>query len=148
MPDISTFWDPAAGRGDWAQAGPDLSAGTDLETAVIISLFTDRRAEPDEIIPDGSGDARGWWGDTGRARPLGSKLWLLERAKQTEDTRHRAFDYITDALAWLIEDGVAATVDVLVQWQRPGLLASQVTITEPSGRTSVFNYHWAWKAVS
>ncbi|MCW5760104.1 MAG: phage GP46 family protein [Phenylobacterium sp.] len=148
MPDISTFWSPGESRGDWAVAGFDLASGTDLETAVLISLFTDRRADPDDVIPDGSGDPRGWWGDALGARPLGSKLWLLERAKQTEDTRQRAQGYAEDALAWLVEDGVAAEVVVAASWQGPGFLGLQVTISEPDGRQTAFNYQWAWKAVS
>lgn len=147
MPDISTFWNPAAARGDWQLAGPDLAKGTDLETAVIISLFTDARADPDDVIPDGTGNPRGWWGDTGRPRRIGSKLWLLSRAKETEETRLRAQDYCEAALAWLTEDGVAASVDVVAAWQaQPGRLGVTVTITEPNGDVS--NYQWAWKAVN
>lgn len=154
MPDIDTVWVPGLSRGDWTLNGADLGRGDDLATAVIISLFTDRRADPDDEIPDASGDRRGWWGDTGRTRPLGSKLWLLERAKQTEQTRQRAQDYAADALAWLIEDGVAAAVDVVAAWQGPnaptggGFLGLLVTVTEPGGQVSTFNYQWAWKAVS
>lgn len=147
MPDIATIWQPAEGRGDWVLAGPDLAKDQDLATAVLISLFTDRRADPDDRIPDGSRDPRGWWGDAGRARPLGSKLWLLERAKQTEATRLAAKDYVDEALAWMIEDGVAAAVTTTVVWQRAGLLAIEVLIDEPDGRQQVFNYQWAWEAV-
>lgn len=148
MPDIATVWNPAAGHGDWVIAGPDLLSGQDLETSVIISLFTDARASADDIIPDGTGNPRGWWGDTNWPRPLGSKLWLLERAKQTEQTRQRAQDYIEAALAWLIEDGIAASVSVVTQWQGRGFLAAAVTIAEPDGRTSAFNYQWAWGDVA
>lgn len=143
MPDITTFWVPAEGRGDWAVRGPDLAAGRDLETAVLISLFTDRRAEPDDVIPDGSGDPRGWWGDP----DLGSRLWLLERAKQTEDTRQRAQDYAQEALEWLVEDGVADEVTVVAEWQARGFLGLRVTIVEPDGREGVLNYQWAWQGV-
>lgn len=149
MPDISTFWKPEEARGDWLLAGADLAKATDLETAVIISLFTDGRADPDDVIPDGTGNPRGWWGDTGRTRRLGSKLWLLDRAKETEETRLRAQDYCEAALAWLVEDGVAASVEVDAAWQsKPGWLGVKVTILEPDATVSVFNYQWAWKAVN
>lgn len=148
MPDIATAWDPAAAGGDWRLAGPDLAAGDDLASAVLISLFTDRRAEDGDRAPAGA-DLRGWWGDLGRTRPLGSKLWLLERAKQTEATRLAAEDYARDALQWLIEDGVAAAVDVAASWQGPGFLGVVVVVTEPSGGAArTFNYQWAWKGVS
>lgn len=148
MPDISTFWQPQQVRGDWALAGADLAAGGDLATAVLISLFTDRRADPDDVIPDGTADPRGWWGDAGRDVPIGSKLWLLEREKRTEPVRLRAEDYIAEALQWLVDDGVAAAVEVTAQWALGGRLEAQVTIIEPAGRQQVFNYQWAWKGVS
>lgn len=148
MPDISTLWVPATGYGDWAVAGPDLASGDDLATAVLISLFTDRRAETDDVIPDGSGDPRGWWGDLGRARPLGSRLWLLERAKQTEAVRLAAQDFCEAALAWLVEDGVAASVTVVTAWQRPAFLAIDVRIDQPDGSVRDFTYQWAWKDVT
>lgn len=151
MPDITTFWDGASGRGDWALSGPDLQAGDDLATSVLLSLFTDRRADPDDQIPDGSSDPRGWWGDQGADVPIGSKLWLLDRSKKTEAVRLRAQNYIEDALQWLLGDGVAAAVTVATNWQnRPGqgFLAAQVTIVQPNTRTSIFNYQWAWGGVS
>jgi phage gp46-like protein len=149
MADIQTIWDAANGRGDWLSRGPDLAAGDDLATSVLISLFTDARADPDDVIPDGSGDARGWWGDTGRPMRLGSKLWLLDRAKQTEETRLRAQDYITDALQWLIDGGIAASIDVVTEWDRPGFLACAIVLHEPDGSAlRTFNYQWAWKDVT
>lgn len=149
MPDIATIWDVNAGQGDWAVEGADLARNDDLETAVLLSLFTDRRAAPEDVIPDGSGNPRGWWGDAGRSRPLGSKLWLLDRAKQTEETRLRAKDYAEDALAWLIEVGIAASITVEAEWQRAKMLGLRVVLFEPDGtELRVFNYQWAWKGVS
>ena len=81
--------------------------------AVIISLFTWRRARPDDDLP---GDLRmGWWGDSVPEIPndrIGSRLWLLSRAKLTAETVARAREYAEEALAWLVEDGVAARVTV------------------------------------
>ena len=148
MPDISTIWTPGESRGDWALAGPDLASGADLETAVLISLFTDRAADPDDEIPDGSGDPRGWWGDAGETQKIGSKLWLLERAKRTEANRLRAQDYADEALAWMVEAGIADSVASFAEWAGEGRLDMAVTITRPDGREDVFNYQWAWKAVS
>jgi len=149
MADISTVWDPDNGRGDWVVVGADLVAGDDLATAVLISLFTDRRAEAEDVIPDGSGDPRGWWGDTGRDFPLGSKLWLLDRSKQTEDVRQRAEDYINDCLAWVLDGGIAASLTVEASWQKAGMLGARIVLFEPDGSIQrEFNYQWAWKDVS
>ena len=82
MADITTTWSPYNLRGDWTVSNGSLASGNDLETAVIISLFTDRRAAPSDVIPDGTGDPRGWWADVdtnGNLDEWGSRLWLIDR---------------------------------------------------------------------
>ena len=116
--DVRLFYRPGAaqiGMADIEIRGGDVALGHDLETAVIISLFTDKRARPDDILPGASDDRRGWWGDTYSEienDPLGSHLWLLHREKQTQQTLNRAREYCQDALQWLIEDGIASEINV------------------------------------
>src|SRR5260363_352074 len=92
---ILMSWSAGSGAGGMWPGSAEVS---DLQIAVMISLFTGRQARPDDVIPDGSTDARGWWGKPN----IGSRLWLLERAKATEATRQQARDYMTEALQWLI----------------------------------------------
>lgn len=116
MSDIRTTWSPAL-TGDWLLSGGALDATRDLETAVILSLFTDRRAGDSDRLPDGSADRRGWWGDaTVPDRPMGSRLWLLAREKTTPQMRLRAIGYVREALAWMIGDGIADRVDVSAEY--------------------------------
>lgn len=145
MPDITIAWSAADGRGDWTlAAGGDLDTGDDLANAVLLSLFTDRPALPDDVLPDGTTDRRGWWGD----RDLGSRLWLLERAKQTEETRRRAEDYATEALQWLIDDGVVARFAVTAEWQRRGFLGLRIIAYRRDGSAVALTASWAWQGVS
>jgi phage gp46-like protein len=80
---------------DWALAAPGadklnaggLQAVAALATAVYICLFTDAYVPTDHpLYYLADGDNRGWWGDGAAAQtpddmgPLGSWLWLLERA--------------------------------------------------------------------
>lgn len=118
--------------------GYDLATEDGLRSAVISSLFTDRRAEPDDEIPDGSSDRRGWWPDP----TMGSRLWLLARAKETPDTLARARTYTIEALQWLVDDGVATAVDVTAEWTRRGVLGLHIAITlaDRSRYDGVFNY--------
>ncbi|HFV5416512.1 TPA: phage GP46 family protein, partial [Escherichia coli] len=51
-------------RGDITVTHNGLSRDEGLVTQVLICLFTDARADDDDVIPDGSGDPRGWPGDT------------------------------------------------------------------------------------
>ncbi|SPX13542.1 phage protein GP46 [Escherichia coli] len=81
MTDLAIIW--TNGRGDIAQDGIDMLTDDSLTTDVTISLFTDRRSLDSDTLPDGSDDRRGWWGDSYRDRPIGSRLWLLSREKAT-----------------------------------------------------------------
>ncbi|TCK39641.1 phage gp46-like protein [Paraburkholderia sp. BL8N3] len=146
--DIQIFWDAANNRGDWKTMGPVLSTGGDLETAILVSLFTDRMAAPDDEIPDGSGDPRGWWGDAGNAHQTGSRLWLLQRAKQTTETLQRAYDYIAEALQWLIDDGIVARLDITVEWTRESFLGANVVAHQQDGTKVSTAYSWAWNGIS
>ena len=85
MTDIAIVW--VNGRGNIQQAGIDMLTDDSLTTEVIISLFTDRRALDSDDLPGGDSDRRGWWGDSYRDRPIGSRLWLLSREDVAIGTR-------------------------------------------------------------
>ena len=95
------------GAGDICVVGADLKAEEGLDTAIIVSLFTDARVREDEL-PPGHTWRRGWWGDGVDDEPdiTGSKLWLLRREKATQEVLVRARGYIREALAWMLRDGV------------------------------------------
>lgn len=97
-----------------------LAPADPLLRAVIVSLFTWRRANPDDDLP---GNRReGWWGDSYPVVEhdrIGSRLWLLSRAKLLPDTVARAQEYAEEALKWLVDDGVATRV--LVTAERQGI---------------------------
>lgn len=143
--DIQTFWDAAGVRGDWrlAPAG-QLSAGQDLKTAAMISLFTWRRARADDVLPDASAGRKGWWGDAITRRPIGSRLWLLQREKQTRVVVQRAKEYAEEALAWLVEDGVCKSVEVVAEISAPGVLGLQCTFIRDRKPNLKFQFDFAW----
>ncbi len=127
---------------DCGMEAGDLVAEDSLRTAVILSLFLDRRANDDDILPNGSDDRRGWWADTvapmtdygiggGSASGdhIGSRLWLLSREKQLAGVLERARHYAEEALTWLVEDGVATAVQVTATNPRQGWLVLEVTVT-------------------
>ena len=112
----------------------DIANDDGLKSAVLYSLFTDRQANEDDVIPDGSTDRRGHWADTILAESEGSRLWLLRREKQTQQTLNRAVAYSKEALQWLIDDGHVTNVDVEAEWARTGLLALGIIIDFADGR--------------
>ena len=82
----------------------DLGEGSALESAVLISLFTDARVTAEEL-PEGEPSRRGHWGDAFTGAATGSKLWLLSRGKRTPETLRLYEDYGRQALRWLVADG-------------------------------------------
>lgn len=118
-----------------------------LETAVIISLFTDRRANADDVIPDGSTDRRGWFGDAFNENDhdqIGSRLWLLSREKQLSSVLVRAKEYAQEALQWMIDDGVAQSIDVTASNPRTGILALAVSIYRPLQPVTQYRFDAFW----
>ncbi len=128
-------------------AGYDLSTDSGLRSVVIVSLFSDRRANADDTIPDGTTNLRGSWLDTYpelSGHLIGSRLWLLSREKELPEVLPRTKLYAEEALQWLIERGVANAVEVTPEWvaSRRGVLGLHVLITLPDGSnySDVFNY--------
>lgn len=143
MGDIRIVWNQATGYGDWTVSGDDLDTSDPLQTAVLLSLFTDARA-PDSLEIY-SQDRRGWWGTTYLDREIGSLLWTLYRAVKSDGTAvlRRAEGYASSALQWLIDDGIAASISVTAAWYAQTNLGLRVVITQPSGNTkATFSFVW------
>lgn len=141
--DATISWDAANNCGDWSMNGSLLATGNDLQTAIIISIFSDRLALPGDVIPDGSNNPRGWWADG--TVLIGSRIWLLRRSKQTQDTLQRAFDYLSEALQWMLDDGVVGRFDISVEWVRRSVLGAQIVAYKQDGTTLLTGrYAWTW----
>jgi phage gp46-like protein len=148
MSDLRLTWNLDAADLSIAANGIVLDDG--LETAVLLSLFTNRRAADTDTLPDASTDRQGYWGDVVRppvdGDQYGSRLFLLAREKQLPSVLGRARDYALEALQWLLDDGVAAAVDVAASVDRPGWLVLHVTITRPTGAIVSFRFEREWAA--
>jgi len=128
--------DPTTGRVDLAFNGTGLVIDTSPQTALLIAIGSDRRARPDDVLPDpvtntfepGRLNAR-------RGTPLdaldslgrlfGCRMWLLIRAKQTEATRRAAEGYLNEATAPIAATGVPITI--MVRWLRRNMLGWKIT---------------------
>lgn len=150
--DIKLIFDPLTLTIDFNFVDGDFVVDKGLETAVIISLFTDRRAKEDDILPDiNSDDRKGWWGDLLAPEiegdEIGSRLWLLQRSKTTNQVINKAKTYIEEALQWMIDDRVVKNIEVEVE--REKILANdrlefKVKIFRTDGTEEVldFDNHW------
>ncbi|MDI9240731.1 phage GP46 family protein [Lysobacter sp. LF1] len=151
MADIALRFESAR-SGDLAMDGRDLARDDGLETAALLSLFTDRRATVEQL-PTGFDlrDLRGWWGDSVAevtGDQFGSLLWTLAREKQTTETLAKARGYVEQALAWMVEDRVTGQVSVATQYVARGVMRIDVEIERPQGvRIQYrFDYEWAGQA--
>jgi phage gp46-like protein len=136
--DLSLVFDAARLGCDLAFADGDLVLSSTPATAMLVSIFSDRRAASDDDLPAGVSDLgapaswderRGWIGDAlDRAgRRVGSRLWLLSRAHDDEETRALAESYVDEALSWSADEyGVAP--EIAVSWARSGVLAIRASI--------------------
>lgn len=135
--DINTGFDIEIKNGD-------LVSDDGLETAVAISLFTDRRIN-DEQLPQGTKDKKGWWGDLHAevdGDKIGSRLWLLAREKRTTEVLRKAEDYAKEALNWLVEDGVATSIIATASYNDSKFLLLAIDVVKPAGRSSRFQVVW------
>jgi len=137
MADIQTVWNTEKGIGEYALKNGSLQSGKDIETAVLISLFTDRLADVNDDLPDATtntrADRRGWWGDTGQEYSIGSRLYLLDRRKAPLLIEKDAVNYATEALQWMIDDVVVARFDIQAKFTRPNQLRLMVIAYRQDG---------------
>jgi phage gp46-like protein len=151
MGDIRIVWDPATGTGDLNMLGSGLELGCDLETASLVSMFTDARSDPGDIVYDT--DPRGWWADTysGLEDPaliaipddrIGSKIWQAFARPRTQDTLNWLRDEAIRCHGWMVTDGVASAVDATTFFTSQGGIGAIVTIAA-NGVPNVFHYVWS-----
>jgi len=118
-----------------------------LETSVLISILTDRRAGADDILPDNTGDKRGWWGDAlneaGDAD--GSLFWLYSRSGISNDTIFKIEESIIESLQWMKDDGLADEISVSVIRVDTYQIDVNVTIHRPTGDDILYKYYYNWE---
>ena len=120
----------------------DLTRDRGLKTAVLISLLTDRLADLTDVLPDNSGERRGWWADP----TLGSKLWLLFRASLTPDIPAQIDIATIEALQWMIDEGVASDITSNAIIADRNTVTWVVQIIKPGSRDSLnFKFFFNWE---
>ena len=150
MGDLALVWEPTAGSADLAIDAEleDLLEEEGLRTSALLSLFCDRRAEPDDELPDGTSDRRGWWADEFAEVEndlIGSRLWLLDRSKRLGNVPVRCEEFVREALAWFLEDIVASEVEVVAETDGDRL-AYLVTLHRPDAAPVSFRFAHVWEA--
>lgn len=89
----------------------DLATVSGLETATVMSLFSDRRARADEVADPMR--RRGWIGNLVSDIPndnFGSGLWLYEQRRLLPEVSNGVRNEAEAALEWQSMDGIAKSV--------------------------------------
>jgi phage gp46-like protein len=158
--DIALTQIPGTPFYDWAlnATGTDLAAENGLLSAILMSLATDRLANDDDVIPDGSGDRRGTWMDdtldgSAPTDRMGSRLWLLTRVKATSQVLNDAIFYCEEALQWMIDGQVAAAVTVTGQYDpvNVGVIVLTIVIAQngaPGSKPVSQRYQALWNSTT
>jgi len=98
----------------------DFESVDGFDTAILMSLFIDKRANQAEVSE--SSLRRGWIGNEqndDEDYEVGSKLWLLDQARLNQDSVNRAIDFTRDGFIWMIEDSQVKDVQVTGQEFHP-----------------------------
>lgn len=148
MIDVALQWDFDNSVGDLSITDNDLTHEQGLTSAVMISLFTDQRANIDDPLDDPS-DRRGWWGDTleSDGDRIGSKLWLLYRQKITTQVLAKIKEYIQDALQWMLDDRVVIDIDITVERNAIDRIYTAIDLYRQKGSKITIAFDDLWQAM-
>lgn len=153
LADLALTWSNVQGNADLSLIDNDLATDKGLITAMILSLFTDRRAEKDDVPPSGDPrDRRGWWGD--QFLPVagdkcGSRLWLLDRSVLNNETLLKAKQYVLEAWQWMIDDGVVQSIPVTVtRISKPDGILIDGQVIRPGKDAVAFRFAHVWDGLA
>ncbi|EOJ5555100.1 phage GP46 family protein, partial [Escherichia coli] len=103
-------------------------------------------AEPD----DNADVPMGWWGDTWPAVQndrYGSRLWLLQRSKLTNQLVQTVRGYIRECLQWMIDDGVVSRIDLDIRRTGINELGNSITLWRRDGPVMI-SFDDLWSAIT
>lgn len=142
---LALTWDNAEGAADLSYESGSLAEGDALTTAVLLSLFLDAPARESDPLPKGT-PRGGYWGDAYETEHpgdvTGSRLWVLRRWPLSDAAIPVAVEAIEDALAWMVEDGIASKVRGIAEIRAGGFLAIAAEITRPADPAPKLVGYW------
>lgn len=140
--DVVLYQTSDGGEINVADGFVEMSGG--LETAAYLSLFGGNEDD------DGrKNNAFSWWGNLGETDPArkyrSETQNLLQSLPATTGNLRRVEDAARSDLAWLIQHGIAASIDVLVTVPDVNKIKLIITI-EADGEASRIAFLENWKA--
>jgi phage gp46-like protein len=151
-PDVVTY--------DWLQTpGGLLDETQQLADAIMVALNSDALADPSDALPDPRGDdRRGWWGDLNAGTiwngwPLGSKLWLLHRAKIVDAgakegaTVVRVEQYIRAALKPFVDNRLCSRIDISASQTGQDQITATIVVYRGPKAAIQLTYQPLWQEI-
>lgn len=137
----------ADGIFDIVLQGADFKQAIDLQTAIVISLFSDGRSEIDDATPL----SRGWAGDSlnqDQESLTGSRIWLLRNGKLTNQTLTDLEDFAIKATQWIIDNKIATEITATASFlnKAEGRVSLHLAVTEPQGNIER-EYVFSWDQI-
>lgn len=125
----------------------DLLTSDSLENAVVISIGTYARERNLGKVANLKPNVGGWWGDAlSEKGNLGGYLYEAFPGKLTEVTARSVESLISEALSWMVEDGVAKSVGCKAEIDDEETMNIIVTIERPDGGDNAYAYEIKWMA--
>lgn len=121
----------------------DILTKNFLDTAILVSLFTDRRASASEV--PSSHRRRGWIGNESTPNfEIGSKLWLFEQARLSRGVLNEIVSAAREALKWMVDDGIALAVDASAEFSLNSTIGLTITLSRPNSKVE-HRYFELWE---
>lgn len=96
----------------------------DIRELVLMSVGTDKGR---------------WWAD----KEFGSEIWKLRHVGKIMPSTVGTFrQFVLDSLKWLIDDGLAATIECEAEQRERNTIAYRVIVTRPDGKTISVEESW------
>jgi phage gp46-like protein len=94
-----------------------------------------------ELVSMSIGTDKGtWWADPA----FGSELWLLKKEGKVDgQTAGKLERMVRESLQWLVDDGLAATVDCAAERNGKSRIDYRVTVTQPDGSSVEVREAWS-----
>ena len=127
---------------DWNEKVGDLNTVDGLETACLVSLFTNARLE--ESVAQIPMSRSGWIGNIRTAkepRQLGCKLWSLENARLTTYLLTQRKEACTRAFDWMLKDRIVRNVSAESSYNYDNV-SDKVELTSRDGSKYEAVYLW------
>jgi len=118
--------DPTSGLYDISiDVNGDIANDDFFDTSILYALFGEKRAGPEEVSSPEF--RRGWIGNRDDFEN-GSKLWILSQSRLIRDTLNRIEDEARKALQYLVDDGLAVSIDQVIAGLKNGNVTLDITI--------------------